>query len=839
MSNGAGGITLFNDPHDITIGGTNTGARNLISGNGGDGIYLGSSSNIVVQGNYLGTDVSGGAAIGNGGAGLEAFSGSQVVTIGGTNLAARNLISGNRGDGLTLNGLSNGVVQGNYIGTDITGSLVISNAGSGIDVFNSAQALLLGGTNAGAGNLISGNGAYGIGAQGPVAGYLSIFGNLIGLDVTGSLALPNGTGIGLFGNLQNTVIGGTNVAARNHISGNRGSGVLVGGAITGLLFLGNYVGVATNGLTPLGNGGSGISLYGSAATNTIGGTSPGAANLISANNGDAIQLSGLGTSYNVVQGNLVGTTRTGSNTLGNAFSAVAVFGGASFNTIGGTTAAARNILSAGGGDGVYLSDPGTSNNVVQGNYVGTDISGTAPMGNHGVGVLVGSGAASNLVGGSVAGAGNVISANSGDGAQIYGLGTSYNLVQGNLVGTDKTGSRPLGNGGSALSMFSGAQFNTVGGTTATARNLFSASTNYDGVYLSAATNNTIQGNYIGTDITGLLAFSNGAEGLTLFGASQNNLIGGSAPGAGNVIAASMAHGIFVANPGTSGNLIQGNKIGVGANGSTPLGNGQQGIIIDNGAQANVIGLPVGGSGAGNLIADNGLEGIILYDANTVGNTIRGNAIFNNGRLGLNLVGGAEDGFGVTLNHAGGPVAGPNDLQNSPVIASFTYPGANLITGSLNGAPSRSYLIDLYWNAAADPSGHGEGQLYLGHADLNADAGGNGTFAFLTTSNLAGGSFSATATDAATGDTSEFSADAASTTGAPQFFGTLTKGANGFSFSLLLQTNVGYHIQAATNLGAQPIIWSNLTSFVAAASPFQFTDRAATNMPLRFYRVISP
>jgi hypothetical protein len=840
VSNGGDGLELYGNSHDITIGGTNAGARNVVSGNGGNAIYLATCSNIVVQGNYLGTDASGSVAIANAGSGLVATSGNQAITIGGTNSLALNLISGNRGDGLNLDGLSNSVVQGNFIGTDISGTLVVSNAGAGIDIYNSAQALMLGGTSSGSRNLLGGNGSYGILAQGPGAGNLSILGNFIGLDVTGSHALPNGTGIGLFGDVRNTVIGGTNLAARNYISGNLYSGILIGGNVFGTLIEGNYVGVATNGLASLGNGGVGISLYGGAATNSIGGTAPGAGNLVSANGNDGIQLSGLGTSYNLVQGNLVGTTRTGSNALGNAYSAVSLFGGPTFNTIGGTTAAARNILSAGtNGDGVYLSDPGTSNNVIQGNYIGTDISGTAPMGNHNVGVFVGNGATSNLFGGTVAGAGNVISANFNDGLQFYGPGTSYNLVQGNFVGTDKTGSHPLGNGSSAISIFSGALLNTVGGTTAAARNLFSASTNNDGVYLSAAINNIIQGNYIGTDITGLLGFSNGAEGLTLFGSSQNNLVGGAVPGAGNVIVASKAHGIFIADPGTSGNLIQGNNIGVAANGMTALGNGQQGIVIQNSAQGNVIGLSVSGAGAGNLIADNLLEGIILYDATTVGNTIRGNTILNNGRLGLNLVGGTEDGFGVTANHPGGPVAGPNNLQNYPGITSLSYPGANLITGALNSAPGHNYLIDLYWNPAPDPSGHGEGQLYLGHANLSTDAGGNGTFEFLTTSNLVGGTFSATATDAATGDTSEFSADALSTTGPPEFVGGLTKGTNGFSLSLLLQTNVNYHIQATTNIGAHPIIWSNLTSFVASVSPFQFTDHAATNIPMRFYRAISP
>src|ERR1035438_10259388 len=123
-------------------------------------------------------------------------------------------------------------------------------------------------------------------------------------------------------------------------------------------------------------------------------------------------------------GHPLGPTRTGSNALGNAYSAVSMFGGPSFNTIGGTTAAARNILSGRTNrDGVFLSDPGSSNNVIQGNYIGTDISGTAPMGNNGVGVFVGTGATSNLIGGTVTGAGNVIAANVNDGLQLYGPGT--------------------------------------------------------------------------------------------------------------------------------------------------------------------------------------------------------------------------------------------------------------------------------------------------------------------------------------------------------------------------------------------------------------------------------
>jgi hypothetical protein len=192
---------------------------------------------------------------------------------------------------------------------------------------------------------------------------------------------------------------------------------------------------------------------------------------------------------------------------------------------------------------------------------------------------------------------------------------------------------------------------------------------------------------------------------------------------------------------------------------------------------------------------------------------------------------------VTANHPGGPVAGPNDLQNYPALTASSYPGTTFIAGTLDGTPGGGYLIDLYWDASPDPSGHGQGQRYLGSASLTTDAVGNGEFTFDTV-NFAGGVFTATATDVSTGDTSEFSADVISATGSPRLVGPITKTGSGFSFNLLLQTNVTYHIQTATNLGAIPIAWVNLSNFLATSSPYQFID-PATNIPIRFYRAISP
>jgi len=129
----------------------------------------------------------------------------------------------------------------------------------------------------------------------------------------------------------------------------------------------------------------------------------------------------------------------------------------------------------------------------------------------------------------------------------------------------------------------------------------------------------------------------------------------------------------------------------------------------------------------------------------------------NGALGIDL--GAD---GVTLNTPGGPHTGPNDFQNYPVLsATFAGPTLNIL-GTLNITPSTTFFIDVYANPVADPSGHGQGEYYLGPIIVNTDASGNASFnANLAAGAIPGGvlpagwAISATATDPA-GNTSEFS-----------------------------------------------------------------------------------
>jgi titin len=152
-----------------------------------------------------------------------------------------------------------------------------------------------------------------------------------------------------------------------------------------------------------------------------------AANVISANAFSGVLISGSGTTGNLVAGNDIGTDWTGENRLGNTLDGVVVTFGASSNTIGGTTAATRNVISANGNDGILISGSGTSYNQVQGNYIGTDASGMNALRNVLNGVSINSGASNNTVGGSLD-ASNLIEFNGYNGVEVEDTGTTGNMI---------------------------------------------------------------------------------------------------------------------------------------------------------------------------------------------------------------------------------------------------------------------------------------------------------------------------------------------------------------------------------------------------------------------------
>ncbi len=519
-------------------------------------IELASSRN-VVEGCWIGLDPSGAQA-------AENFYFGILVTgadnrIGGLTPAARNVISGNYLGGVRIAGsaATGNVVQGNRIGTDITGMLSVRNVGgfnTGAIKIENAPGNVIGGREAGAGNLISGNGSWALEIYGSAATGNVVEGNVIGLDITGQAKLSNGGGVRIDGAPSNT-IGGNAAAARNVVSAS-GSGVyIVGAASEKNRVQGNFIGVDVTGTRtdpdddPANGNGLG-NQYGvyitEAPANQI------VNNVISGNSAYGLGIFGAGASGNVVQGNLVGTDVTGTVALGNS-SGMTVQ--APQTLIGGTLPGTGNVIADNKSSGIWIYGGNATGNRLQGNLIGTAIDGTTALGNRDAGVFIFD-AGNNEVGGKVREAANVISANGSYGISISGSTSSGNRVQGNLIGTDRDGAAALGNGAAGVILSSGASNNLIGGTDAGAENVISANRG-EGVLLAAPSpGNKVQNNRIGTDRSGMIALGNAGHGVAI--ATSDSQIGGTEPLAGNLIANNGGSGVSISQG--SGNSIVANAI---------------------------------------------------------------------------------------------------------------------------------------------------------------------------------------------------------------------------------------------------------------------------------------
>jgi hypothetical protein len=271
---------------------------------------------------------------------------------------------------------------------------------------------------------------------------IQVVGNFIGTDQSGTAALGNYDGVCLFQGANGNTVGGTSTGSANVISGNAHYGVDLAFGASGNVVLGNLIGTDKTGTASLGNR-AGVLITAGATGNTVGGASSGSANVISGNI-DGIDL-GPDTTGTVIQGNFIGTDKTGTVALANTYAGVAIYSGASGNTVGGTTSGSANVISGNGLTGVYLLGSGTSNNVVLGNKIGTDVSGTASLGN-GAGVLVAYGATGNTIGGTAANSGNLIAFN-GKGVVVNENDTTGNSILGNSIRSNSGPGIDLGNDG--------------------------------------------------------------------------------------------------------------------------------------------------------------------------------------------------------------------------------------------------------------------------------------------------------------------------------------------------------------------------------------------------------
>ena len=648
------GVYVFLGGTNI-IGGTQASSRNVITGNAEDGIHLDGAFGTVVLGNLIGTNALGTAAIQNNRSGIL-LRNVRDIRVGGTEPGSRNLISGNGLNGITMEGGVRVEVQGNYIGTTALGTSGIPNGG-GVSV-SQMDRVLIGGPLSSARNVISGNREAGVVFTAGTSNS-QIQGNYLGLNAVGTAALPNGgSGVQLEDGTYN-LVGGTAAAARNVISGNTGDGVTVLFNAKLDLIQGNYIGTNPVGRTSIPNGGHGIQITDGAQTNQVGGAESGARNLISGNALDGVRISGerhtmpggLASAFNSVQGNFIGTDYSGSRALPNGQSGVNLDAGTTHNTIGGTTADARNLISGNLGNGVTLGHTETQSNVIAGNFIGTNVGGSAAVPNHRNGVEIG-GARNNRLGGSTANERNLISGNSRAGIYLNNT-VINNPVVGNYIGTNVSGSGAVANLIGVLLSYTGNA--VIGGSEPHLGNLISGN-RFAGLAVEDSTHIAIRGNLIGTNAAGTAALPN-LDGISL-GQSTTVQIGGVLPAERNVISGNRANGIDL-RP-VDHVLILGNYIGVNATGTGAIPNAVHGVGIYDRAMITTIG--GAGPGSRNVISGNRMDGVFIaegsQEATVLGNYIGTNALgalaIPNGRHGVEI-------FQSEDNRIGGPAAGAGNV----------------------------------------------------------------------------------------------------------------------------------------------------------------------------------
>ncbi len=499
---------------------------------------------------------------------------------------------------------------------------------------------------------------------------------------------------------NDNIIGGTNLTERNVFGGIRLT-VSAGGIdlATGNRIIGNHLGVDAGGASRLGTG-SCVSI--ADRDNEVGGAVSGSGNVITGFDGMSLlciplRIERFGESLGtLVQGNLIGTNATGTAAIGNPTEGIFI-SDARDVTIGGSSPLARNLISGNGNDilngnesGIHVTASASRGDglIIQGNRIGTDITGSTAIGNTGHGIFIDD-VDGSLIGGTASGAGNLISGNGEDGIHLQG---------------------------------------------------------FSGFSLDAP---VIQGNRIGTNLISGAALGNGDDGLHLRFVDDAR-IGGAGSTAGNVIGGNVGHGIQLENPGTRRIIIEGNAIGTNSSGQIDLGNGAHGIRIFSAQMCRIGGtLP----GAGNRIAFNALAGIAVQGLGAFGqgNRITRNRLHDNVGLGIDLVGNGV----VDPNDPGDGDAGPNLGQNFPEITSVTD-GDN-IDGSLNSTADTTFTLEFFTSTACDTSGNGEGAVFVGSTTVMTDGAGDAVINHLLPSPIQEGLIlTSTAIDPA-GNTSEFSA----------------------------------------------------------------------------------
>ena len=596
------GRLLSNDEYGLILGSGFSVVKGLVINQfPGAGILVVGLGLNRIESNYLGTDLSGRIAKGNGRQGVEVLDSSNNL-IGGPGMG--NLTSGNGWEGIRVWGsLSHSNrIQGNLIGTDADGLLAVPNLFTGLVLGGNSRTTIVGVDGTGADNatqrnLISGNGKDGIevfeSAQNVIAG------NWVGLDATGKTALGNQrNGIILHFSNENRV--GTNADGtndffeRNHISGNVEYGIRVAGSSDSRL-AGNWVGITSDGLGMLPNQTGGVLVDGNSLRTTVGSglhtmEAAAARNVISGNSGYGIRVDGSRTTR--ISSNFIGVAPDGKTALPNSVDGLLVSNapGSSDIVIGtnGDGIADQwegNTIAGNLRNGIWLWNADFVR--IAGNRLGLSADGTTAVANQHSGIWISNGSQQNLIGTDSNGVSdelerNLIAGNAFQGVAMGGYQTDDNRIAGNFIGTDSSGLVSIPNLLSGVLLYDQAQRNTVGGTLPNERNVISGNVGWGVEIRSNANNNSLLGNWIGLVGAGLKILGNSLGGISISQSSSNKIGNGMESGS-NRIVGNGSFGLQVTHPLSTGNSLLRNSIGnhrfmeidLGGDGPTPNDRGDQ------------------------------------------------------------------------------------------------------------------------------------------------------------------------------------------------------------------------------------------------------------------------
>lgn len=549
----------------------------------GNGVTLNGVQNMLVVGNYIGVALDGIAFAGNGANGLQLFA-SSGVTVGGSTAQDRNLISANRYNGIYMNASSQNLIEGNYLGTDLTGTRDLGNGGNGV--------LITGGSS---GNLIGGN-------------------DTAGNDPTnGIFAIP---------------------PEGNLISGNDGNGVLITGGSSTNTLSGNFIGTAASGNSALGNGLDGVAIVSANGNSLIGCTlldNPFVYyNVISGNGANGLSV--FNSNNTTIQANFFGMAADNDSPLGNHLNGVLIKGSSSGTIMGGPIPLG-NVDAANGQNGLEVRDTAsffTSYNTFCGLAA---FSNNPNLGNGHDGMLITS------TGGNILIRTNVIAENGNDGIEISGSARGVR-VAGNIIGLNTQGVLAMGNRRNGVEVNGNAHDIIIGGPQATFNIIFHNAISANGVNGVAidghAYNVTVSFSNIGTDLTGFAAVGNAQAGVYIGSGTRATTIGSTDPDLPTVISGNLGNGVEM--HGSRGNIVVGCFIGIDRAAALPLPNAGNGILLSNSSN-NIIGRVTAGVnasavGPANVIAFNGANGVYV-DSGT-SNAIRENSIYGNALLAIKL-----------------------------------------------------------------------------------------------------------------------------------------------------------------------------------------------------------